>query len=115
MATSRSTVDHILEGLEGDRPVSARAMFGGFALYCDGKVVGLICDDTLFLKDRPVACSMVEAPEMGPPYPGAKPHIIATPLLDDPESLRALVWAISDDLPAPKPKKPKAKTERKRS
>ncbi|WP_323034624.1 TfoX/Sxy family protein [Pararhodobacter sp.] len=110
MATERSTVAHIVETLAGGgRPVSARAMFGEYALYCDGKVVGLICDETLFLKDRPVVRAVVEAPDLGPPYPGAKPHILADALLNDPETLQAVVRAIADDLPAPKPKKPRQK------
>ena len=107
MATQRGTVDFIVEQIQGRRPVSARAMFGEFALYCDGKVVGLICDDTLFLKDTPGARAILAAPELGPPYPGARPHLVASALLDDPDGLRAVVHAISDDLPAPKPKKPR--------
>lgn len=110
MATDRGTVDHILETLGEGRPVSARAMFGEYALYCDAKVVGLICDDSLFLKDRPVARTLIDDPEMGLPYHSAKPHIVADSLLDDPEALRAMVWAIADDLPAPKPKKPRKKS-----
>ncbi len=109
MSTERDTVDFILEALEGARPVSARAMFGEYGLYCDSKVVGLICDDTLFLKATAGALALVDAPEMGLPYHSAKPHIIASTLLDDPDALRAVVWAISDDLPAPKPKKPRKK------
>jgi len=110
MSTARETVDYIVEQCEGARPVAARAMFGEYALYCDGKVVGLICNETLFLKDRLVARALVTDAELGPPYPSAKPHIIASPLLDDPDALKAVVWAIADDLPAPKPKKPRKKS-----
>ena len=100
MSTQRDTVDFILETLEGARPVSARAMFGEYGLYCDSKIVGLICDDTLFLKPTAGAMALVEAPDMGLPFSKAKPHIDASALLDDPDTLRAVVWAISDDQPA---------------
>jgi len=109
MTTSRSTVEFICEALEGARPVSTRAMFGEYALYCDSKVVGLICDDTLYLKDTPGARALVQNPNMGSPYPKAKPHFVISAELDDPDALRMLVWAICDDLPEPKPKKPRKK------
>jgi DNA transformation protein and related proteins len=50
MSTKQDTVDFICEqsGLPGR--ISARRMFGEFALYVDGKVIGLVCDDTLYIK-----------------------------------------------------------------
>jgi TfoX/Sxy family transcriptional regulator of competence genes len=109
MATAKSTVAHILEQAAGAGTVRARAMFGEYALYCDDKVVGLICDDTLFLKATEGALGRVDAPEFGPPYPGAKPHLIADAMLDDPEALVALIRAIWADVPMPKPRKPRKK------
>ena len=50
MATRQSTVDYILDQLASAGSISARKMFGQYALYCDGKVVGLVCDDTLYVK-----------------------------------------------------------------
>jgi len=107
MASDRETVAFIAEVMEGAGDVSTRAMFGEYALYLDGKVIALICDDTLFLKATPGALALVEAPEFGPPYSGAKPHLIGSALLDEPEALTAVARAIWDDLPAPKPKKPR--------
>jgi hypothetical protein len=50
LATKQSTVDYILDQLVSAGSISARKMFGEYALYCDGKVVGLVCDDTLYVK-----------------------------------------------------------------
>ena len=50
MSTSQSTIDYILDQLQGVGEVGARKMFGEYALYCDDRVVGLVCDDTLFVK-----------------------------------------------------------------
>jgi len=50
MATQQSTVDYLLEQLRRAGSVSARKMFGEYALYRDGKLVALICDDQLYLK-----------------------------------------------------------------
>ena len=43
-------VTHVLDLLEGLGTASARAMFGAHGIYVDGLIVGLVEDDTLFLK-----------------------------------------------------------------
>ena len=50
MLTKQSTIDYILDQLVDLEGVSAWKMFGEYALYCDGRVVALVCDDTLFVK-----------------------------------------------------------------
>lgn len=103
MSTSKDTIAYILEQLE-PLPVRARAMFGEYGLYCGDKVVGFVCDDTIFLKQNPAT----EGLELGPAYPGSKDYaIVSAELLEDSEALRAVVGATADSLPAPKPKKPK--------
>ena len=93
----------ILEQLE-PLPVRARAMFGEYALYCEEKVVGFVCDDTIFLKPSDATAGL----ELGPAYPGSKDYaIVSADLLEDSAALRALVRATANGLPAPKPKAPK--------
>lgn len=104
MATARATVDHILATLDDLPGVSVRAMFGEYALYLDGKVVGLICDDSLFLKDTPGARALLDDPQTGAPYPGAKPHLVADGALDETGALAALLRAVWADVPMPKQK-----------
>jgi hypothetical protein len=53
MGSRQSIVDAIVLAASGADDVSARKMFGEFALYCDGKLVALICDDQLFV-NRPM-------------------------------------------------------------
>jgi TfoX/Sxy family transcriptional regulator of competence genes len=107
MATSPDTVAFIAEQLAGAGSVATRKMFGEYAVYLDGKVVALVCDDSLFVKPTPGALALVDDPAMGPPYPGAKPHIIADALLDEPDCLVELIRAVAQDLPLPKPRKAK--------
>ena len=106
MATRAATVDHLLDAL-APLPLTARKMFGEYALYLDGKVVALVCDDQLFLKPTPGALSALPGCPQGAPYLGAKPHLLVTDALDDPERIIAGLKAITADLPASKPKKPK--------
>jgi len=91
---------YILEQLE-PLPVRARAMFGEYGLYFEDKVVGFVCDDTIFLKVNPAT----EGLELGPAYPGSKDYaIVSADLLEDPQALRTLVRDTADQLAAPKPR-----------
>jgi DNA transformation protein len=114
MATSQSTIDFLLDQLHDVPSVRARKMFGEYALYCDEKVVALVCDDQLFLKITPPGKALVGARyQEGEAYPGAKPSmLIDADELDDADRLCELVRVTAAALPAPKPKKPK-KTQKK--
>jgi TfoX/Sxy family transcriptional regulator of competence genes len=108
MSTKQSTVDSILDQLVSlDGGVSARKMFGEYALYCDGKVVALICDDTLFVKMTEFGKMFVgDAYKEGNPYPGAKPAIeIDDDRIEDREWLSELIRITADSLPLPTQKK----------
>ncbi len=109
MATSAATVDHMIDTLS-PLPVTARKMFGEYALYLDGRVVALICNDDLFVKPTVGSVALLADGPMAPPYPGAKPHYLATDLLDDVDRLTAALRAVAADVPPPKPKKPKVRT-----
>lgn len=50
MACSDNFVQYILDQTSEAGSIHVRKMFGDYGLYCDGKIVGLICDDLLFLK-----------------------------------------------------------------
>jgi TfoX/Sxy family transcriptional regulator of competence genes len=105
MATSLHTVKHILENIPLD--LNARKMFGEYAVYLDGKVVALICDNILFVKPTPGALALLENNPMAPPYPGAKPHLLIDAALDDADLMAQVLRIVATELPVPKPKKPK--------
>lgn len=107
MGTARATIDHLLDAL-APLPLTARKMFGEYALYLDGKVVALVCDDQLFLKATPGAQSALPDCPQGAPYPGAKLHLLVTDALDSPDPVIAALMAVSAELPEPKPRKPKS-------
>jgi len=87
--------------------ISLRKMFGEFALYCDGKVVGLICDNQLFVKPTHAGRVLLERVREAPPFPGARPHFLMAGELDEPEQIAALIKATAAELPMPKPKSSK--------
>jgi DNA transformation protein len=50
MPLSDEFIDYIIDQLSAWGDVSARKMFGGAGLYCDGVMFGLIADDVAYLK-----------------------------------------------------------------
>ncbi len=50
MAVSDEFIDYVIDQLAAWGEVSARRMFGGAGLYCDGTMFGLITDDVAYLK-----------------------------------------------------------------
>ncbi|OYU38480.1 MAG: competence protein TfoX [Pseudorhodobacter sp. PARRP1] len=106
MSTSAATIDHLLDTIP--LRLTARKMFGEYALYLDSIVVAFVCDDTLFIKPTPGANAILPEAPRGPAYPGSKDYIIAAEALDDPELCARALRAVAADAPPPKPKKPKA-------
>lgn len=106
MSTSRETVDFILESLGDKSRFSVRAMFGEFALYADGKVVGLICNDQLYIKILPVSSGLNEICEQDSPYSGAKPcYLIEESQLQQIDNIASMLLEMAKSLPLPKKKK----------
>ncbi len=104
MATRPETLLPILDAIPG---ATARKMFGEYALYYGGRTVALVCDDTLFFKALPEVAALLPGAVTGSPYPGARPHLIADPWIDDPETLTEAARTLLRLLPEPKPKKRK--------
>ena len=108
MSTRPDFVEFIEDQL-GDLDIRTGRMFGEYALYCDEKVVGFICDDTLFIKPTTADPSLFDRTEPGKPYPDAKDyHAVPGDALEDREWLQEAIQSTADVQPAPKPKKPKA-------
>ncbi len=105
MATEKETVAFILDTL-GSKHFAARAMFGEYALYADGKVVGLVCNDLLYVKITPQSIELESICEKDAPYEGAKPYyLVEEEQLRSIENLGEILAAIARALPKPKPKK----------
>ena len=113
MSTQRETVDFILEKLEAGSydsghtsgRFSTRAMFGEYALYTDGKVVALICDDQLFVKIVPASIALEDVCEKSEPYKGAKPYyLMEESQLSQIDGLASILIDIAKGLPEKKVK-----------
>ncbi len=107
MSTNQSTIDYILDQIQGVGEVRARKMFGKYVIYCNNKVVALVCNEQLFVKITDVGKEYVgKKYQEGKAYPSAKPSIlIEEELIEDREWLQGLIRKTADALPIPKPKK----------
>ena len=106
MSSQQKTVDYILEQSAGGGTVTARKMFGEYGMYCDGKVVALICDDQLFIKPTEAGRAYLGAATEAEAYRGSKMYfLVGGERWDDAEWLAGLVKATADALPAPKTRK----------
>ncbi len=119
MASSVSTVQHICDQAGLGQRLRFRKMFGEYALYLDGKVVALICDDQLFLKPTPEGKAYLGKVLEAPPYRGAKNFYLLSSMVDDPDRLSDAIQVTALALPEPRPKpapsrsKPRAKAKPK--
>ncbi len=108
MATQDRTIAYLQDQLAKVGGLSIRKMFGEYGIWVDGKTIGLVCDDQLFIKPTPSGRALANTAPDAPPYRGAKPSmLIEADFWDDAEWLCALVRATADALPAPKPKRKK--------
>jgi len=108
MASDLDFIEYACDQLGGAGRITYRKMFGEAAVYCEGKVVALICDNQLYVKPTKRGHELIGNPIEAPPYPGAKLHFLIDEGLDDRDWLAGLVRATYAELPEPKPKKPKA-------
>ena len=106
MASNPDFVQYIADQCGGAGVIVSRKMFGDYAIYCDGKIFGLICDNGFYLKPTESGRKLLRSEDMRPPYDGAKPYFYIEDV-DDHDYLTALVRATCAELPDPKPKKKK--------
>ena len=116
MAVSLSFRTYLLEQLGQVRPVTARPMFGGLAIFAEGRTFALVADDVLYFKVDDGNRSDFLAAGMGPFLPFGDPERpmnyfeLPAEVLEDPDQLA--VWmtkAIAVAARAKAKRKPKAK------
>ena len=104
MACNTDFVQYVADQCAGAGEITLKKMFGEYAIYCNGKIFGLICDDMFFLKPTKAGLSLLRKVDLRPPYEGAKDYFYIADL-DDRDYLSSLVRESCKELPMPKPKK----------
>ena len=116
MPSQASFVDYIVDQLSGLKNIRILKMFGEYGLYCEEKVVILICDDKVFLKKTAKGEELIKGRfEYAPAYPGAKPSLLlGADIFEDRDLFSRLVSETADALPVPKLKKSKKRIGKKK-
>ncbi len=108
MSTQKETTEFILEKLGEPKHFAVRAMFGEYALYAGGKVVGLICNDQLYVKILPESKELESVCDKDEAYPGSKEYYVVEEVqLSQLHNLPDILLNIAKALPEKKPKKAK--------
>ena len=76
MASDFGFIEYLCDQLQGAGTITYRKMFGEYAIYCNEKVVALVCDDELFVKPTSAGKAFIGDVMEGCPYPGAKPYFL---------------------------------------
>ena len=106
MASSTDFVQYVTDQCSGAGEITTKKMFGDYGVYCNGKIIGLICDDCFYLKPTDAGRALLRTVDMRPPYEGAKDYFYIADV-DDYDYLATLISETYKVLPEPKPKKKK--------
>ena len=110
MTSDISFVEFIVDQIKHAGGITYKKMFGEYALYNEGKVVALICDNQLFVKPTEAGKLLLNPVIEAPPYPGAKSYFLIKDQVEDSEWLSNLIHVTAAELPEPRPKKKRGKT-----
>ena len=105
MATDKNFIDFTAEQINNAGAITFKKMFGEYALYSDGKVVALVCDNQLFVKPTESGKEFIGNPTMGAPYPGAKLYFHIEDQLEDREWISDLIRITAKEVKPPVKKK----------
>ena len=108
MATSKEFVNYFWGQFSETENVSVRPMMGEYLLYFKGKLIGDICDNTVFLKPAECIKMFLPVAEFRPPYKGARDMAVFENFED-----RELAINLFNSLFSELPDKPKKKGKNK--
>jgi TfoX/Sxy family transcriptional regulator of competence genes len=107
MSSDEDFVKFLAEQMEDAGVIRYRKMFGEYAIYCNEKVIGLVCDNNLFIKPTEGGRSYIREVVERPAYPGAKNSFFIEDKFEDKDWISELVRITEKELPVPKLKQKK--------
>ncbi|MHA4895222.1 TfoX/Sxy family protein [Pedobacter sp. PWIIR3] len=107
MATDQKYIDFIIDQIHHPAGITYKKMFGEYGLYAGARIFALVCDNRLLIKPTEAGKLFIGEPTLASPFPGAKSYFLIQDELEDHEWLSNLVRVTVNELPDPKPKKPK--------
>ena len=99
--------EYVRERFSAVGEILIKSMMGGYLVYLNGKLIGDICNNELFLKRTPTSDRILADSEMRYPYKGSKTLLHVFDRFDDAALIAELLEGMYADLPERKPKKAK--------
>ena len=99
--------EYVRDALSAAGDIVIKSMMGGYLVYLNGKLIGDICDNELFLKRTPTSDGMLAESELRYPYEGSKTLMHVFDSFDDKALILELLNGMYAELPDKKPKKAK--------
>ena len=104
MTSEQGFIEFIVEQCQAAGTITYRKMFGDYAIYVNGKVTALVCDNQVFVKPSQAGRVFIGEVQEAPPYPGAKDYFLIEDRFEDSEWFSQLMRITADELPQPQPK-----------
>ncbi len=94
--------EYVREVFSAAGAVVIRPMMGGYLVYLNGKLIGDICDNELFLKRTPTSDRLLADSELRYPYEGSKTLMHVFDRFEDPALVSELLDGMYAELPVKK-------------
>ena len=98
--------EYVRESFSGFGDIVIKSMMGGYLVYFNGKLIGDICGNEVFLKRTPTSDRLLAESELRYPYEGSKTLMHVFDSFDD----KSLISELLDGMYAELPEKKSAKT-----
>ena len=97
--------EYVREAFSVAGDIVIKPMMGGYLVYLNGKLIGDICGNELFLKRTPTSDRLLEDSELRYPYEGSKTLMHVFDRFEETALVQELLDGMYTELPEKKPKK----------
>ena len=97
--------EYVRDSFSESGDIVIRPMMGGYLVYYNGKLIGDICGDELFLKRTPTSDRLLADSELRYPYERSKTLMHVFDSFDDQALIRELLDGMYAELPEKKKKR----------
>ena len=97
--------EYVRDSFSKTGDIVIKPMMGGYLVYFNGKLIGDICGDELFLKRTPTSDRLLADSELRYPYEGSKTLMHVFDSFDDKALILELLNGMYAELPEKKPAK----------
>ena len=103
--------EYVREVFSAAGDIVIKSMMDGYLVYLNGKLIGDICGNQLFLKRKPTSDRLLADSELRYPYEGSKTLMYVFDRFEDTVLVLELLNGMYTELPEKKPAKARSKRQ----